>query len=149
MTSKTIKLLGSFMFAFLIGAILLCVLCGLKDSLAWLSLALGLAAGWGAGILLAPYQSEQDRFREYIKLVSAFVTGYVVSKVDRLFELWFDPARGLLILNPVFAHRVLVCISSFLLAAVSTYVGRKYLSFGPDAEKPSRQNGPGTAELGG
>ena len=103
-----------------------------------------MAAGWAAGVLLAPYQSEQDRFREYIKLVSAFITGYVVSKIDRLFELWFDPARGLLILNRVIAHRVLVCITGFLLTAVSTYVSRKYLSFGPDAEQPSRHNGPPT-----
>jgi hypothetical protein len=137
MQSKAMKLTGSFIFAALIGVILVSVLVVLKDSLAWLSGALGLAAGWGTGILLAPYQSEQDRFREYAKLVSGFITGYVVSKMDRLFELWFDPARGLLILNQIFAHRALIGITSFLLATVSTYVARKYLSFGPGAEQPT------------
>jgi hypothetical protein len=135
MTSKTLKGIGSFAFGVLISVILLCDLIHFGDWLAWLSLALGLAAGWAAGILFAPYHSERDRFREYVKLVSAFLTGYVVSKIDRLFELWLDPAHGLLLLNPIFANRVLVCVTSFLLAAVSTYVARKYLSFGPGAEK--------------
>jgi hypothetical protein len=107
----------------------------LRDSLAWMSLALGLAAGWATGILLAPYQSERDRFREYLKIVSSFLAGYAVSKLDRLFELWFDPAHGPLALSSIFAHRMLVSLTSFLLAAVCTYVSRKYVSFGPDAEQ--------------
>ena len=104
------------------------------DSLAWLCSALGLAAGWAAGILLAPYQSEQDRFREYLKVVSAFLAGYGVSKLDHLFNLWFDPASGPIILSEAFAVRALVCVTSFFLATVTTYVTRKYLSFGPGAE---------------
>ena len=70
-----------------------------------------------------------------MKVASAFITGYGVSKLDRLFELWLDPAHGLVILSPAFAHRVLICITSFLLAVVFTYVNRKYLSFGPNAEQ--------------
>jgi energy-coupling factor transporter transmembrane protein EcfT len=135
-TSKIIKLSGSLVFGVIIGLILLRIVWVLRDSLAWLSLALGLAAGWAAGILLAPYQSEKERFREYVKVGSAFITGYGVSKLDRLFELWVDPARGALILSQAFAHRALICISGFLLATVSTYVIRKYLSFGPGAEQP-------------
>lgn len=136
-TSKFLKLGGSLAVAIMIAGILLCVLIHLRDSLAWLSTALGLAAGWAAGILLSPYQSEHDRFIEYAKLTSIFLTGYVVSKVDRLFELWIDPAHGPLILNSLFAHRILSAITGFLLAVVVTYVGRKYLSFGPGSEQSS------------
>lgn len=135
-TSKTIKLMGSFTFTVVIGAILVCVLIAGKDLLAWLSAALGLAAGWGTGILLAPYQSEQARFREYMKLLLAFITGFLVSKLDRLFSLWFDPEYGPLLLRSTFALRAMAGITGFLLATVSTYVGRKYLSFGPGAEQP-------------
>jgi hypothetical protein len=138
-TSKTIKLAGSFVLAMLVSVILLWVLIFLWDSLAWMFLALGLAAGWATGILLAPYQSEQDRFKEYLKIVSSFLAGYAVSKIDRLFELWLDPARGAMALTSIFAHRALVCVTAFLLAAVSTYVGRKYVSFGPGAEQTRRQ----------
>ncbi len=136
-TSKTMKLTGSFIFAVLVGAIILCVLISGKDLLAWLSTALGLAAGWGTGILLAPYRSEQVRFREYAKIASVFVTGYLVGKLDRVFELWFDPTYGPLLLRSSFALRVMAGIASYLLAAISTYVARKYLSVGPDAERPS------------
>ncbi|HWY23264.1 MAG TPA: hypothetical protein VNX26_18700 [Candidatus Acidoferrum sp.] len=139
MTSKNLKLAGSFVFAVIVGLMLSVVLWHAWDLLALLSSALGLASGWAAGILLAPYQSEQDRFREYVKLASAFITGYGVSKLDRLFELWTDPSRGSLILTRTFAVRVLVCITSFLLAAVTTYVSRKYISFGPNAEQPPRE----------
>jgi hypothetical protein len=137
-TSKTIKLAGSFVFALLVGAILLCVLIGRKDSLAWLATSLGLAAGWGTGILLAPYLSEQQRFREYAKVLSVFLSGYLVGKLDRLLELWFNPEYGPLALRPNFAFRMMAGITGFLLAAVSTYVARKYLSFGPGAEQPPK-----------
>jgi len=74
-TSKEIKLVGSFIFAALVAVILAVVLFAQKDLLAWLCTSLGLAAGWGTGILLAPYQSEQSRFKEYAKVVSVFITG--------------------------------------------------------------------------
>jgi hypothetical protein len=135
LTSKNLKWAGSLVSALLIAGILLGVLIHLKDSLAWLSTALGLTAGWAAGLLLAPYESEQERFREYAKLVSVFITGYLVSKIDRLIELWFNPEHGPILLRPLVVHRLLLCITSFLLAAVWTYVARKYFSFGPGSEQ--------------
>jgi hypothetical protein len=138
MTSKKIKLAGSHVFAGIISVILAIVLWHLWDLLALLCTALGLAAGWATGVLLAPYQSEQDKFREYVTVASAFITGYGVSKLDRLFDLWTDPVRGSLILTQPFAYRGLLCITSFLLAAVTTYVSRKYISFGPGAEQPPK-----------
>jgi hypothetical protein len=142
MTSKQIKIAGSFIVAGIVGLTLVIVLWYLWDLLALLCSALGLAAGWATGILLAPYQSEQARFREYVTVASAFITGYGVSKLDRLFELWTDPARGSLILEQIFAYRALVCTTSFLLAAVTTYVSRKYISFGPGAEQQPVQPQP-------
>jgi hypothetical protein len=138
LTSKNLKWAGSLVSALLIAGILLGVLIHLRDSLAWLSTALGLTAGWAAGLLLAPYESEQERFREYAKLVSVFLTGYLVSKIDRLVELWFDPDHGPMLLRPLVAHRLLLCITSFLLAAVWTYVARKYFSFGAGSEQPPK-----------
>ena len=64
------------------------------------------------------------------------LTGYLVSKIDRLIELWFDPEHGPILLRPLVAHRILLCITSFLLSAVWTYVARKYFSFGPGSEQP-------------
>jgi hypothetical protein len=135
-TSRHLKWAASLVSALFIAGILLGVLIHLGDSLAWLSTALGLTAGWAVGLLLAPYESEEKRFREYAKLVSVFITGYLVSKVDRLIELWFDPEHGPILLRPLVVDRILLCITSFLLAAVWTYVARKYFSFGPGSEQP-------------
>lgn len=112
----------------------------LNDSLACLSVAFGLVVGWAVGILLSPYQSEQDRFKEYLRLSAAFLTGYAVSKADRIFELLIDPARGPLLIQPIVAHRVLLCLTSFFLAMVLTYVFRKYLSFGDGSEQPPKSD---------
>lgn len=135
LTSRQLKLVGSFVFAVLISGILVCVLIHLRDLLAWLFSAFGLASGWAVGILASPYQSEQQRFKEYAKLAAAFVTGWAVTKIDRLFELSFDLTRGPLILNPVVGSRVLLGFSCFFLAATATYVARKYVSFGPGSEQ--------------
>jgi hypothetical protein len=52
----------------------------------------------------------------------------------------FDPASGPIILSEAFAIRALLCVTSFFLATVATYVTRKYLSFGPGAEGVPKTN---------
>lgn len=136
--SKEVKQRGSLVFAVLIGAILFVVLVIGRDLLAWLATGLGLVAGWGTGILAHPYKSESDRFKELVKVVSVFITGFLVGKLDRLFELWFNPEYGPMVLRPTFALRTMAGITGFLLAAVSTYVARKYFSRGPGSEQPTR-----------
>jgi hypothetical protein len=84
---------------------------------------------------------EHERFRTYAKIGAAFVTGWAVSKVDRVLDLYLDPARGPLILEPLIGHRVLTGMTAFILAMVTTYVARKYVSFGPGAENPPQRQG--------
>lgn len=134
MTSKQLKLLVSFGFAVPIGFILVVVLYHLNDTIAWTTTAFGLVAGWAAGILAAPYKSEQQRFEKIGGVVGGFIGGFAVSKVDTIFALWVDPAHGPMILQRTFAHRALLFVTSFILAAIVTYIGRKYVSFGPGAE---------------
>jgi hypothetical protein len=135
-TSQIIKIVGSFVFAAIISSILLCVLCGLGDRMAWLACAIGLSVGWPVGILLSPYQSEQNVFREYGKVVAAFVTGFLVSKADRVFELWIERSRGHVLFDEQLAYRWMIGLTSSMLALVVTYVARKYVRFGPNAEPP-------------
>ena len=125
----------------LIALLLLVVLICLNDLMAWTSTALGLAVGWAAGILAAPYESERRRFKKIGGVVAAFITGFAVSKIDSIFALWIDPARGPMILERALAHRVLLFATSFILAVVVTYVGRNYVSFGQGAEIPKPESG--------
>jgi hypothetical protein len=92
--------------------------------------------GWAAGILLAPYQSERISFQDYAKLLAAFATGFIVSKADRTFEVWIDQAKTRQLFDEQLSFRLMVFGASFMVAMVTTYVGRKYFRFGPDAEKP-------------
>ena len=136
LTSRPIKQGGSLVFGAFIATILLGVLCTSGDLLAWLSFALGLSTGWAIGILLSPYKSEQERFMTYAKVAAAFVTGWAISKIDRVLDVYLDPATGPLILNEVVSLRVMVGFTAFVLAMVVTYGTRKYFSFGPGADNP-------------
>lgn len=115
---------------------MLCVLIVMNDRLAWVSCALGLSIGWGIGILTAPYQSEQTVFKEYSRILAAFVTGFLVSKADRIFELWIDKSKAAGFEEQLWM-RLMVGLTGFVLAVVTTYVARRYLSFGPGAETHS------------
>ena len=84
MTSKQLKLLVSFGFAVPIGVILVVVLWHLNDTIAWTTTAFGLVAGWAAGILAAPYKSEQQHFEKIGGVVGGFVGGFAVSEVDTI-----------------------------------------------------------------
>jgi hypothetical protein len=132
--SRPIKQFVSFAFAGVIGIVILVVTFRTGDMTTWLSVAFGLSAGWSAGILASPYQTEQSRFDRISAAFAGFFAGWAVSKADRVFDLWIDPAKGPLLLQPTFGRRVLLGLTSFLLAATVTYVGRKYFRFGPAAE---------------
>ncbi len=50
--------------------------------------ALGGLMGWALGMLFAPYtEAEAAKFSAIGKTISAFISGYVISKVDRFLEL--------------------------------------------------------------
>jgi hypothetical protein len=46
----------------------------------------GLAIGWIIGMLASPEPKEADRFERFGKLIAGFLAGFVVSKVDLIWE---------------------------------------------------------------
>lgn len=87
-----------------------------------LACALGAAFGWVIGILASPYTiQEKDTFSTLSKLIYGFISGYVVSKVDKLLNS---------LLSPPIQERPIVfagiMITSFLTAVAVTYVSRTY-----------------------
>jgi hypothetical protein len=141
-TSKVIKQVGSVAFGAFIFVVLLWVLVRLHDTTEWLACVLGLSMGWPVGILLSPYQTEQTIFKEYGRVVAAFVTGFLVSKADRVFEVWIERNRGHALFDEQLASRWMVGLTSFMLAMVVTYVVRKYFRWGPNAQRPEDDNRP-------
>jgi len=98
-----------------------------------LSLMALLAAnlGWLVGILIAPLSpGEASRFGEYAKLISGFVTGYLLSKIDPLITGIFkvDGEGAMALADPRISTRLLVSLCSFFIALLVVFCARAYWS---------------------
>ena len=98
------------------------------DSMSWLSSVLGLCVGFATGILIAPFEGEEGTFKEYAKIASGFLTGFLVSKVDQVFNLVMDEKRGALIMNELFVRRLMVGVCGFFIAMIGVFLARRYFN---------------------
>ena len=86
-----------------------------------LILVFGGLLGWTIGILATPRDaSERAQFSAYVAGVSTFLSGFVVAKVDKLYEL----NVGKLSLTADSLSRLLLFGSAFLLGLLCVYIGR-------------------------
>ena len=110
-----------------VGLVALCFLVGQGSEVRALNIAVvvfGASTGWLAGILLSPYDPREARaFPRYAAAASAFASGYLVSKLDRVLEELLEPG---FLFSPVPAFRLLAGLSGFATAAFITYVYRSY-----------------------
>lgn len=82
--------------------------------------------GWATGIAISPYsEDERSSFDHISKVVYGFISGYVVSKVDKQISKMFE-ITSLQELDEKFLVIVAFCSASFLLAVCTTYVSRSY-----------------------
>jgi hypothetical protein len=87
-------------------------------------LMVGSVTGWLLGILISPYgEDEKTLFSNYAKVVSAFFSGYLLSKVDPIIGAIFDKN---LVLQPVAGFRFGVFIGSLILFLIFTFATRQY-----------------------
>src|SRR5262249_21782881 len=85
----------------------------------WVLISGGLI-GWGVGMLMTPVTDpELHNFPEYAKVISTFITGYLVAKVDKV----FDVSQ----VDKLFVQRLLMFLSMFVLGVLATYVWRSYV----------------------
>jgi hypothetical protein len=92
----------------------------------WLNMLIcifGSIVGWSAGMLFSPKPGEQPQFSEYRKAISAFISGFVLAKLDLLFAASNTPPNSTLVLG-----RMLLFATTCLLCLQFTYVARSYLS---------------------
>ena len=124
----TYRKIGMLLMMAAICTIMLVLLWHWHDSMSWLSSVLGLCVGFAAGILLAPYPGEEGPFKEYAKIASGFLTGFLVSKIDQVFNLVMDEKRGPLILNELFVRRLMVGVCGSLIAMIGAFLARRYFN---------------------
>ena len=110
-----------------IGLVVLCFLVGQGSEVRALNIAVvvfGASTGWLAGILVSPYDPKESRaFPRYAAAASAFASGYLVSKLDRVLDELLKPEFLFL---PLVGFRLLAGLSGFAMAAIITYVYRNY-----------------------
>ena len=121
------KLTASFVAAFIWAVLAAVLLIAWWDGVSTLSALVGVAIGWSAGILLAPYDDEEKRFKKLSKSVAGFVSGYLVAKSDRVFDLVVEKGgSGPLILNPYFARAIWMGVGCMIVAGLIVFVARTY-----------------------
>jgi len=89
----------------------------------------GAAVGNILGLLASPYnRGEKTAFSDYAKALATFVTGFLLSKLDKLLGVAADPET--LAQHPIYGARVLVFIVAAATGAIITYTLRAYYETG-------------------
>jgi hypothetical protein len=94
----------------------------------YLNLAIILASicvGWLLGTFISPESNtEETRFSAYGKAVSAFVSGYLISKLDKVVEMILSPGT---LAVPIASFRLAGSIAALISALLVTYIIRAYV----------------------
>jgi hypothetical protein len=125
-TSKKVKLTVSVVSAGVLLAFIVSLLVHWWDDLAVLSAVLGTSLGWLFGTLLSPYESEALRFESFGKVVSAFVSGFLLSKVDAIFGVMPKNEYHDLIRSGMVIRRVLIGLTCCIIAMMAVFISRRY-----------------------
>ena len=84
--------------------------------------------GWVIGMLITPVTpKDQPIFSETGRALATFVAGYLVAKIDRIFDVAVRKDENV---NPLFLGRLLMFVSAFALGVLATFVWRSYVHLG-------------------
>ena len=98
-----------------------------------LTAVLGGVTGWGAGILLTPYKSEDEGPSELQKILLAGLIGYLIAKFNVLADLIGGLQTGSGV-GPVLPHAA-VALILYISATALTYVHRTFKMSRPAREE--------------
>lgn len=119
-------------YASIIGVTIIVAFCWSEWQIIFSLLAFaGAIAGWLVGILIAPLdKNEAERFGIFMKVISGFITGYLLSKVDPAITTLFlvDKTGFAPIADEFIAKRVLITLSSFGVSLLTVFSLRAYWS---------------------
>jgi hypothetical protein len=84
--------------------------------------------GWVVGMLITPISpKDQAVFSDTGRALSTFVAGYLVAKLDRIFDVAMKKDENA---NGLFVGRLLMFVSMFSLGVLATFVWRSYVHLG-------------------
>jgi|SRR5580658_1067776 hypothetical protein len=129
------KLTVSFGFALVLYLVLIILMVIWWNSSIALSAVLGSATGWVAGILLAPYDGENTNFKRYSKAVGGFISGFLLAKFDKIFDLVTDKTTGIRLTDTVVQRTCGVYLAFFLITSTIVFVARSYWQAGDEEDE--------------
>jgi hypothetical protein len=104
----------------------ICFFVGSSPQLNILFLLSGGSIGWILGIFITPTSAdEKSNFSQYGKTITSFITGFLLAKIEKIFDL-IVKERG--DLSDVFVLRSLLFIVSFALGILCTFIWRSYVA---------------------
>jgi hypothetical protein len=125
--SRHLKLSIGFAALLLAITFVLCWLIGSDAESHYINVAVFVfswALGWLLGTMIAPYDSgEATLFTRVSKAISAFLSGYLLAKIDDLTKALFDPG---FILQPLPGFRAMEFISVTTIVMIVVFFARKY-----------------------
>jgi len=87
-------------------------------------MVLACALGWLMGTLMTPYDpAERADFSAYAKAASAFISGYLLGKIDKVIEHILTPA---FLSDPLTAFRTMLFLAAFCVCVLLTFIFRRY-----------------------
>ena len=97
-----------------------------NHSITYLVCLLGFILGWIIAIFTTPYDvKDETQLNRFSKLVGTFLTGYILSKCDKLFETITRPE---FVFTSLQGGRLLLFLCYFGLAWIVVFVYRQYAS---------------------
>jgi hypothetical protein len=142
LTPYRIKVAVSVVPFLVLLVVIVWLLCKWHDDIAILCALLGTSIGWLIGTMLSPFGGEARQFESFGKVISAFVTGFLVSKVDTIFSLLSKDEYHNLITNGIVIREILIGVTSGIIAMMFVFISRQYYFYPPEvrlARKDSQQ----------
>ncbi len=84
----------------------------------------GYILGWIVAIISTPMNtSDENKISRFTSVVGTFLSGYMLSKLDRVFEKIFDPA---LVFDSLTGVRILLFVCCFGMTFILVFYYRQY-----------------------
>jgi hypothetical protein len=97
----------------------------------------GMASGGFLGFLASPKaKGEEAAFLTFAKAISAFLSGYALSKIDHLVDILF---LGETLKNQLFVSRLLIFFVAMMISFMIAYSYRAYVQHIPEHELDSKK----------
>lgn len=132
------KVISTAVFAFFFAGILVYLIIRSESEtdqlMTFILCTAGCVLGWLVGIVTTPYGAEdKDKITNFSKMAGTFISGYLLSKVNKILDDLMAPNK---ILSTLAGPRFVLFLSFFIITYITVFVFRIYTK--TDEPKPEK-----------